>query len=497
MEIDLYRFIHRLSQQYCIKFCADYFQDTLISSILQEETDTGTGQDILVLTRSLCCTAQNCLIVSATEPPHVSGRNVFWLNCTVPDTAMLVCHLLFTEMSLRQENTIERLASCETLPSLLEFLGELLQCPILLTSVTHKVLAFTASLNLLNSKWSEASCSAYFPLSSVSGVKWKDAAELSLQNKCEIPVESLNSEEPYLLRCITLDNNIVAHLCMIDFGCTNYSPTLVNLVERLIVSWLATQHDSLSKPSGLDATLIELLTNKSIPEEYAVELLKPYRWPTGKYLYVVSLSRESEIEPEPNYAVYIPLLRLMPNDRYVVHRNKIVLILSTDRLFLDITEENKALIEFIQNNSMFAGISRPVTSVHELAKAYSQSQFVLQFGMSNRKCGCLLDYKALWVYDLISSCPQERQRDLVAPILRPLYLYDKKHNSGLMNVLRTYLSCGCRLIETSKKLYMHRNTVKNKLDKCYMLTGIDPEKKTGALHLWLAILIYEKLDPSD
>ncbi len=54
---------------------------------------------------------------------------------------------------------------------------------------------------------------------------------------------------------------------------------------------------------------------------------------------------------------------------------------------------------------------------------------------------------------------------LVHPDIIRLYYYDLEHKNNLLDVLFAYLSCAQNLSMASKMLYMHRNTVQNKLNK--------------------------------
>ncbi|MBR5337962.1 MAG: helix-turn-helix domain-containing protein [Lachnospiraceae bacterium] len=62
---------------------------------------------------------------------------------------------------------------------------------------------------------------------------------------------------------------------------------------------------------------------------------------------------------------------------------------------------------------------------------------------------------------------------LADPAIITLYRYDKEHNSNLCDVLLNYLSHGRSVSETAKALFMHRNTVQNKIAKISSLTWLD------------------------
>lgn len=62
---------------------------------------------------------------------------------------------------------------------------------------------------------------------------------------------------------------------------------------------------------------------------------------------------------------------------------------------------------------------------------------------------------------------------LIHPAVVQLTRYDREHNSRLRDTLYYYLLSDSHLVRTAKALYMHRNTVINKINKVVELTGVD------------------------
>lgn len=56
---------------------------------------------------------------------------------------------------------------------------------------------------------------------------------------------------------------------------------------------------------------------------------------------------------------------------------------------------------------------------------------------------------------------------------KKIILKDYIKDSEIENIILTFLECDMNTLKTSKKLYMHRNTLINKLDKFYEKTGFD------------------------
>lgn len=75
--------------------------------------------------------------------------------------------------------------------------------------------------------------------------------------------------------------------------------------------------------------------------------------------------------------------------------------------------------------------------------------------------------------------------------IKELYEYDKLHNSTYLQTLKMYLANECGSTETSAKLFIHRHTLKNRLDKITELSAIDLKDYYARVHLSMALLIYD------
>ncbi|MGI6787521.1 MAG: PucR family transcriptional regulator [Acholeplasmataceae bacterium] len=79
-------------------------------------------------------------------------------------------------------------------------------------------------------------------------------------------------------------------------------------------------------------------------------------------------------------------------------------------------------------------------------------------------------------------------------ISKPIDLNYKKsilkkyyHDHEMKNILKVFFECNQNTSEASKKLYIHRNTLIQKLDKFYEETGFNPRKFKDALIIYKAI----------
>lgn len=79
--------------------------------------------------------------------------------------------------------------------------------------------------------------------------------------------------------------------------------------------------------------------------------------------------------------------------------------------------------------------------------------------------------------------------------LKSLLLYDKKNHTHYMDTLRIYLSSNCNLSRTSKVLFIHRNTLINRLDKISSISGLRMEDYYARIHISIALMFHDYFAP--
>lgn len=103
----------------------------------------------------------------------------------------------------------------------------------------------------------------------------------------------------------------------------------------------------------------------------------------------------------------------------------------------------------------------------------------------------MYDQKSL--SELIELIPQ---RDLMAfteNILQPFDLVGVEERKMLLDTVDVYLECHCQISETAKQLFVHRNTVIYRLEKCQTLLKMDLKHPDTSLQLRFALRLHKAL----
>jgi PucR family transcriptional regulator, purine catabolism regulatory protein len=147
-------------------------------------------------------------------------------------------------------------------------------------------------------------------------------------------------------------------------------------------------------------------------------------------------------------------------------------------------------------------------------EAYSNLKISLSFGVSNFfndltyipitydeavkawKQGVeLFPYKFINFYEtkklkeLIRLIPEKDLRKFYENTLSSLSYPKNKDEEDLVNTLFVYLDNNCEIAITSKKLYVHRNTVKYRIAKCEEILNYSVQDSQNSLNLRIALLL--------
>lgn len=154
--------------------------------------------------------------------------------------------------------------------------------------------------------------------------------------------------------------------------------------------------------------------------------------------------------------------------------------------FLALLHNINADLSQNENLSLSLGIGNPVTNVLDIGLSYREAVQALQTGYLINKRGFVQLYKSNDISYLLRLIPNDEQEQFYEETFRSFASIEASEKSDLIRTLKVYYDNQCHLVETSKQLYIHRNTVVYRLDKCEKLLGVNLKDPTLSLRLRVA-----------
>jgi len=141
----------------------------------------------------------------------------------------------------------------------------------------------------------------------------------------------------------------------------------------------------------------------------------------------------------------------------------------------------------------FIGVGSCHGNLLTVRKSYCEAEKgLITYKLCNSKNNTIF-YKDLGIYRLLIEISSKEileafYRDTVAKIVE----YDKTHKTELLNTLRVFLD-NLNLNKTAEKLFIHRHTLKYRLNKIYEITGMDPMQASDRYILQTGIMVMDLL----
>ena len=110
------------------------------------------------------------------------------------------------------------------------------------------------------------------------------------------------------------------------------------------------------------------------------------------------------------------------------------------------------------------------------------------------KHGFINFYRTREIDELLSTLPRKDLQALYENTLRSLAYPKTKEELDLVKTIETYLNCQCEISETSRRLYVHRNTVKYRIEKMEKMLNCSFRDPSDSLRFRVALLIGKILE---
>jgi len=139
------------------------------------------------------------------------------------------------------------------------------------------------------------------------------------------------------------------------------------------------------------------------------------------------------------------------------------------------------------------GISNPADLLDRLPRAYQEASLALKHGLELNQQPCIISYRVQQVPDLIRLLPYHKLSEFYVSILKSLAYAKSEEGLELLTTLDTYLEQGNNVKETANAMFLHRNTVFYRLNKCEALLGLSFKDPIDLLKLRIALMIHHIL----
>ncbi|MGO4538206.1 PucR family transcriptional regulator [Paenibacillus sp. 2TAB19] len=157
-----------------------------------------------------------------------------------------------------------------------------------------------------------------------------------------------------------------------------------------------------------------------------------------------------------------------------------------------VAEQLKVITHKLHSQEKFSvslGIGNPVTNILDIGLSFDEAAKALQTGYQMNKTGFIQFYKSNDISYLLRLLPYDEMEIFYEETFHSFASMSDGERKELLRTLKTFLDNQCQLLETAKQLFIHRNTVIYRLEKCEKLTGVNLKDHAESLRFRVAFAI--------
>lgn len=145
-------------------------------------------------------------------------------------------------------------------------------------------------------------------------------------------------------------------------------------------------------------------------------------------------------------------------------------------------------------NTISFGVSNFSPTFLQLKSASKEASDALSQGQLSKKNGYIQHYQTKDIMELLRLIPQDDLKNFYNFTLKGFTKKKLEEEQTLLETLFIYLESHCQISETAKRLFVHRNTVVYRIEKCEEILGKNLKDPETSLQIRLALRIRSLLE---
>lgn len=209
-------------------------------------------------------------------------------------------------------------------------------------------------------------------------------------------------------------------------------------------------------------------------------------------------------EKSKDIHAYNIIQSLFPNDSkdFVIlvdaQNNVLVKELKEKEDYDDIYRNARIIIDTLSTELMVKasiGIGSEVKQLRDIARSYKDAQTALTIGKIFESDKSIIDYNHLGIGRLIYQLPTTLCKLFLNEVLKD-NVYEHIDQETMLTIQK-FFENNLNVSETSRQLFVHRNTLVYRLDKIQKITGMDLRNFDDAIHFKVAMMVKRYLDSTN
>ena len=145
------------------------------------------------------------------------------------------------------------------------------------------------------------------------------------------------------------------------------------------------------------------------------------------------------------------------------------------------------MLNLEMNSKVFISISTVVSDLKDVSRSYKEAKMALEVGKIFETEKHIVNYERLGIGRLIYQLPLPLCRMFIKEVLHGLTIDD--FDDETLATVNKFFENNLNVSETSRQLYIHRNTLVYRLDKLQKMTGLDLRNFDDAIIFKITLMV--------
>lgn len=239
-----------------------------------------------------------------------------------------------------------------------------------------------------------------------------------------------------------------------------------------------------TKDNSFQTLFSKIISSSTDSDDSLMLALKNLPEPPMKNLRLILVRSEIFVGNDVENALYSllnPIKLFFPGAHIALMPDEIVVLISSEIQYCPIEFSKDSFEKLLSDNKAIAMIGNSFTSINAMRVMYSQTRRMFPIALAvklpgEKKCMTFARYTQYNVIDICAKTIPELLRGgdiifLCHPGVLALTKYDRAYGTNLRDVMFHYLMNDRNMTQTSKVLFMHRNTLIYKIHKIEEILG--------------------------
>lgn len=383
-----------------------------------------------------------------------------------------------------------------SLQEVLALSEEMLVNPVLIIDDSFKIIDYSKKIPMNDPIWQDNCEKGYCSYEFIKEVtKYKSVKEAPL------------SAEPFSVSCKQSDNTKIVSKIFIGKKLRGYivllecnrkvhkhQIKLIHDISKVIGHYLTHQ---ITSYLNLEEKLIIDLIEKKIDLKNELEERKKACGNTfSKDNYLLAIkAKESSVNKQKNAKIQLELAKLFPQSKQFIYKRYILVLISfRDAIEFKISTRERLSLA-LEKNELIGIMSDHFKEIKSIGEVFAHLASSLEIGESVFKDSHYLEFSEMKFFNILQK--MDYKEDLLSychPAILTIYEYDQNHHTDYYDTLFVYLQNNKNIHDAAEALYIHRNTMQNRLKKIYELVNINLTDGEISFQLFYSYKIISYLD---